>query len=289
MTFMSMAKTRLPNRELQHQRHQLAAARADALARGVRARRRRPAGTQMHRRGLPARGDRGAWLCGDLARAAELERRRDPEPGRRAGRDSPRRFPTTPTSSQSRYIEAAVCGILIGNMYAPNGNPKPGPKFDYKLAWLDRLHEHAQALLDSGRAGDADRRLQRHSDRRGRLQARTLGQGRAVRARSAREVSRAGRRRAGPTRSASFIPTSASTPSGIIGGTRSSATPASASTTRCSARPGEKLKRRRRPHPEGGRRPATTRRCGSTEGRAKRRAQRASFGEKPTGRRRKPT
>ena len=42
-----------------------------------------------------------------------------------------------------------VCGVLIGNMYAPNGNPKPGPKFNYKLAWLDRLKEHAQDLLDS--------------------------------------------------------------------------------------------------------------------------------------------
>ena len=43
-----------------------------------------------------------------------------------------------------------MCGILIGNLYAPNGNPWPGPKFDYKLAWLDRLKEHAQELLDSG-------------------------------------------------------------------------------------------------------------------------------------------
>jgi len=43
-----------------------------------------------------------------------------------------------------------VCGILVGNMYAPNGNPWPGPRFDYKLAWLDRLKEHARALLDSG-------------------------------------------------------------------------------------------------------------------------------------------
>ena len=54
-----------------------------------------------------------------------------------------------PDSSQSRYLEAAVCGILVGNMYAPNGNPWPGPKFDYKLEWMDRLHDHARALLDS--------------------------------------------------------------------------------------------------------------------------------------------
>jgi len=61
-----------------------------------------------------------------------------------------RALPDDPNLDQSRYIEAAICGVLVGNMYAPNGNPKPGPKFDYKLAWLDRLKEHAQALLDSG-------------------------------------------------------------------------------------------------------------------------------------------
>ena len=61
-----------------------------------------------------------------------------------------RALPDDPNLDQSRYIEAAVCGVLVGNMYAPNGNPKPGPKFDYKLAWLDRLNEHARALLDSG-------------------------------------------------------------------------------------------------------------------------------------------
>jgi exodeoxyribonuclease-3 len=61
-----------------------------------------------------------------------------------------RGLPDDPDPSLSRYIEAAVCGILIGNLYAPNGNPKLGPKFDYKLAWMDRLHEHARELLDSG-------------------------------------------------------------------------------------------------------------------------------------------
>ncbi|HEY8591811.1 MAG TPA: exodeoxyribonuclease III [Sphingomicrobium sp.] len=61
-----------------------------------------------------------------------------------------RALPNDPNLEQSRYIEAAVCGILIGNMYAPNGNPHPGPKFDYKLAWMDALYGHAQALLDSG-------------------------------------------------------------------------------------------------------------------------------------------
>jgi exodeoxyribonuclease III len=47
---------------------------------------------------------------------------------------------------QSRYIEAAVKGILIGCIYLPNGNPQPGPKFVYKLAWFERLIAHAREL-----------------------------------------------------------------------------------------------------------------------------------------------
>jgi exodeoxyribonuclease-3 len=61
-----------------------------------------------------------------------------------------RALPNDPDLGQSRYIEAAVCGLLIGCLYLPNGNPWPGPKFDYKLAWMDRLQDHAQQLLDSG-------------------------------------------------------------------------------------------------------------------------------------------
>src|ERR1700760_649185 len=61
-----------------------------------------------------------------------------------------RALPDDPDTSQSRYIEAAICGILVGNMYAPNGNPWPGPKFDYKLTWMDRLYDHARDLLHSG-------------------------------------------------------------------------------------------------------------------------------------------
>lgn len=51
---------------------------------------------------------------------------------------------------QSRYIEAAVEGVLVACLYLPNGNPQPGPKFDYKLAWFERLIAHARTLLDSG-------------------------------------------------------------------------------------------------------------------------------------------
>ncbi|MCE3251703.1 MAG: exodeoxyribonuclease [Cellvibrio sp.] len=48
----------------------------------------------------------------------------------------------------SRYLEAAVNGIVVGCLYTPNGNPAPGPKFDYKLAWMARLIIHAQTLID---------------------------------------------------------------------------------------------------------------------------------------------
>jgi exodeoxyribonuclease-3 len=61
-----------------------------------------------------------------------------------------RKLPGDPKDLQARYLEAAVNGILVGCLYAPNGNPQPGPKFDYKLAWLQRLHEHAKGLYASG-------------------------------------------------------------------------------------------------------------------------------------------
>jgi len=54
-----------------------------------------------------------------------------------------------PTDTQSRYLEAAVNGTLIGCLYLPNGNPQPGPKFDYKLRWFDRLIGHAAELYAS--------------------------------------------------------------------------------------------------------------------------------------------
>jgi len=61
-----------------------------------------------------------------------------------------RGLPGDAKDTQSRYLEAAVDGILVACLYLPNGNPQPGPKFDYKLAWLDRLYQHAQSLIDSG-------------------------------------------------------------------------------------------------------------------------------------------
>ena len=55
-------------------------------------------------------------------------------------------LPGDPADTQSRYIEAAVDGVLIACIYLPNRNPQPGPKFDYKLAWFDRLIAHAADL-----------------------------------------------------------------------------------------------------------------------------------------------
>ncbi len=57
-----------------------------------------------------------------------------------------RSLPGDPADGQSRYIEAAVGGLLVGCVYLPNGNPQPGPKFDYKLAWFERLIAHAAQL-----------------------------------------------------------------------------------------------------------------------------------------------
>ena len=51
---------------------------------------------------------------------------------------------------QCRYLEAAVNGVLVASIYAPNGNPQPGPKLDYKLAWLKRLNAHAAELYATG-------------------------------------------------------------------------------------------------------------------------------------------
>ena len=58
-------------------------------------------------------------------------------------------LPGDESDEQARYIEAAVNGVVIASLYAPNGNPQPGPKFDYKLGWMERLYAHAKELLDS--------------------------------------------------------------------------------------------------------------------------------------------
>jgi exodeoxyribonuclease-3 len=69
-----------------------------------------------------------------------------------------RGLPGGDVDTHSRYIEATVNGLVIGCLYLPNGNPQPGPKFEYKLAWFERFIAHAAALVASGKpvvlAGD---------------------------------------------------------------------------------------------------------------------------------------
>jgi exodeoxyribonuclease-3 len=69
-----------------------------------------------------------------------------------------RALPGDEEDVQARYLEAEVAGLTVASVYLPNGNPAPGPKFDYKLAWFERLIAHAGALLSSGKpvvlAGD---------------------------------------------------------------------------------------------------------------------------------------
>lgn len=74
---------------------------------------------------------------------AILARNAQPEEIRRG-------LPGEAEDSHSRYIEAKVNGVHIGCLYLPNGNPSPGPKFDYKLRWFKRLTEHAAELYASG-------------------------------------------------------------------------------------------------------------------------------------------
>ena len=62
--------------------------------------------------------------------------------------ESRRGLPGDPGDTQSRYLEAAIHGIVVASLYLPNGNPQPGPKFDYKLEWMQRLIRHARSLVD---------------------------------------------------------------------------------------------------------------------------------------------
>ncbi|MBR0776158.1 exodeoxyribonuclease III [Bradyrhizobium diazoefficiens] len=57
------------------------------------------------------------------------------------------RLPGRPADHEARYIEAAVRGIIVTSIYLPNGNPQPGPKFEYKLDWFSRLKRHARSFI----------------------------------------------------------------------------------------------------------------------------------------------
>ena len=74
---------------------------------------------------------------------AILARGEEPQETRRG-------LPGDPDDTHSRYIEAVVGGLTIGCLYLPNGNPAPGPKFDYKLRWFERFNSYAASLLEKG-------------------------------------------------------------------------------------------------------------------------------------------
>ena len=61
-----------------------------------------------------------------------------------------RGLPGDPDDTHSRYLEAAAHGVIVACLYLPNGNPQPGPKFDYKLSWFERFIEHAAGLFANG-------------------------------------------------------------------------------------------------------------------------------------------
>jgi exonuclease III len=140
-------------------------------------------------------------------------------------------LPGDRSDQQSRYIEAAVQGILIGCVYLPNGNPQPGPKYDYKMARFERLIAHAAYLRGQANpivlAGDYNvvpsdndidpnlapgmRSSSPHQERRSNVWS----------------------RRDGPTLSEPFIPRTGSTHSGTTSGTAGPVTRVSELTTSC--------------------------------------------------------
>jgi exodeoxyribonuclease III len=65
----------------------------------------------------------------------------------RQPQETRRQLPGDAEDAHSRYIEATIDGMLVGCLYLPNGNPAPGPKFDYKLKWFERLNRHAKELV----------------------------------------------------------------------------------------------------------------------------------------------
>jgi bifunctional non-homologous end joining protein LigD len=94
-------------------------------------------------RAIAGAGYRAAWLGQRTWNGvAILSRHAEPVVTRTA-------LPGDDNDAEARYLEAAVNGILVANIYLPNGNPQPGPKFDYKLAWMKRLQAHARTLLRS--------------------------------------------------------------------------------------------------------------------------------------------
>ena len=203
-----------------------------ALARRGAAGRRLPAGTQGAAREFPDGAIRNAgygaiWQGQKSWNGVAILARGDEPIETRRG------LPGDPDDTHSRYIEAAVNGLLIGCLYLPNGNPAPGPSSTTSCGWFERLAAHAATLLASGAPGRARRRLQRDADRSRRLQARAMGRRRAVPARGPRRLPPPGRTGLDRRVCERCTPTSASIRSGTISGTPMRATPGCASTICC--------------------------------------------------------
>ncbi|XVN16454.1 exodeoxyribonuclease III [Pseudomonas corrugata] len=147
--------------------------------------------------------------------------------------ESRRGLPGDEGDSHSRYLEAAVHGVLVGCLYLPNGNPQPGPKFDYKLAWFERLIDYAQALQASDHpvvlAGDYN---VVPTD----MDIYNPVPGSRMRCCNPKVASATNGCwiKAGRTRCASCTRTSGSTPSGTISGSTGRKTPGCGSITCCS-------------------------------------------------------
>src|SRR5581483_8658901 len=118
------------------------------MARERKARRRLPAGIEGRRCRLSGRRDRARGLRRALARPARLERRAILARGA-APVEVRRGLPGGEEDTHSRYLEAEIGGIVVASLYLPNGNPISGPKFDYKLAWFERLIAYAAGLYES--------------------------------------------------------------------------------------------------------------------------------------------
>jgi exodeoxyribonuclease III len=99
--------------------------------------------SEFPERDIAKAGYRSAWVGERSWNGVAILSRKEPVVTRRS-------LPGDPNDRQGRYIEAAIGGIVVACLYAPNGNPQPGPKFDYKLAWMKRLNRHARTLLKSG-------------------------------------------------------------------------------------------------------------------------------------------
>jgi exodeoxyribonuclease III len=134
----AVGKEKRADCNLQRQRHQRTSGQSGRLAAGNKSGYRLPAGAE-------GTAGYGAVWHGEKAWNGVAILQRSGQPGviRRG-------LPGDPDDTHSRYIEAAVDGVIVGCLYLPNGNPAPGPRFDYKLRWFERLQDHARGLLASG-------------------------------------------------------------------------------------------------------------------------------------------